>query len=157
VYNWRIIHKLQSNKLTAVILMAAFTAATFMGAGHVAAFGQSAEESKTTITRTTTTTTSTTTPESKATTTGENAVTRQDLSELLLFDNDAVTRTSAETTPLTNNSPIDSDAETLTQTNVPVQTQPNPMAEDILTELGIIDGYPTGGSVGRTCSICLFK
>jgi paraquat-inducible protein B len=138
--------KLQGNKLTAVMMLAALAATAFMGAGHVAAFGQSAQESKTTTITRTTTTTTTTTPESKVTTTGENAETSQVLSELLMFDND-VTRTSSAT-PLTNNSPIDSDAVTVAQTNVPDQTQLTPIAEDILIEMGIIDGYATGGPVG---------
>src|SRR5918998_2607247 len=97
--------RMQENKLTIVMMMAAVTAA-LMGAGPVAAFAQAAE--------------------SEVPSSSGGVLAGQVLSELLL-DNDAA-QTSA--TPETN-SLDDVDTATVTRTNAPEQTQEEPIAADV--------------------------
>ena len=100
---------MQDNKLKAVMMVAAVSA-SLMGAGHIAAFAQSALF------------------EVPSSSSGGSGV-GQVLSELL-FDNGAAQNSA--TSP-TNNSPDDSDSEsaTVAGTNGPEQTQEEPIATDV--------------------------
>ena len=97
---------MQDNKFKAAMMVAAVSAA-LMGAGHVAAFAQSAESEV---------------PASS----GGSGVSKV-LSELLLDNGDA--QNSA--TSSTNNSPDDLDSSTVAGTNAPEQTQEEPIAIDV--------------------------
>jgi hypothetical protein len=96
---------MQDNKFKAVMMVSAVSAA-LMGAGHVAAFAQSAE--------------SEVLPSSGGSGVG------QVLSELL-FDNGAAQNSA---TSSTTNSPDDSDSSTVAGTNAPEQTQEEPIVTD---------------------------
>jgi hypothetical protein len=117
---------MQDNKLTAVMAMAALTAAGFLVAGPAAAFAQSAV--------------------SEVPSSG-GAIAGQALNEILFGNNDA----QALATPETNNLD-ESDIATVTRTNAPVQIQEEQVAASVEAEgltptelLGLIEELLGGG------------
>jgi hypothetical protein len=121
------IFEMQDNKLTAVKMMAALTAAAFVVAGPAAAFAQSAAVSEV--------------PSSGG------AVAGQVLNEILFGNNAAQT----PATPETNNLD-ESDIATVTRTNAPIQIQEEQVAASVEAEgltstelLGLIEELLGGG------------
>jgi|GEM_PF-5632275 len=117
---------MQDNKLTAVMVMAALTAAALVVSGPAAAFAQSAV------------------PEIPS---SGGAIAGQALNEILFGNNDA--QTSA--TPETNNLD-ESDTTTVTRTNAPVQTQEEQVTASVEAEgltstqlLGLMEQLLGGG------------
>ena len=117
---------MQDNKLTAVMVMAALTAAAFVVASPAAVFAQSVISEV---------------PSS------DGAIAGQALNEILFGNNDA--QTSA--TPETNNLD-ESDTTTVTRTNAPVQTQEEQVTASVEAEgltptelLGLIEELLGGG------------
>ena len=94
--------EMQNNKLTAVMVMAALTAAAFVVASPVAAFAQSAVPEVPSL---------------------GGAIAGQALDEILLGNNDAQTLATPETNNLE-----ESDSVTVTRTNAPVQMQEEQVA-----------------------------
>ena len=118
--------EMQDNKLTAVMVMAALTAAALVVSGPAAAFAQSAV------------------PEIPS---SGGAIAGQALNEILFGNNDA--QTSA--TPETNNLD-ESDTTTVTRTNAPVQTQEEQVTASVEAEgltstqlLGLMEQLLGGG------------
>jgi hypothetical protein len=118
--------EMQDNKLTAVMVMAALTAAAFVVASPTAAFAQSAIP---------------------GVPSAGGALAEQALNEILFGNLDA--QTSA--TPETNNLD-ESDTTTVTRTNAPVQTQEEQVVESGEAEgltptelLGLLEGLLGGG------------
>ena len=118
--------EMQDNKLTAVMVMAALTAAAFVVASPAAAFAQSAI--------------------SEVPSSG-GAIAGQALNEILFGNNDAQTLASSETNNLD-----ESDSVTVTRTNAPVQMQEEQVAASVEAEgltptelLGLIEELLGGG------------
>lgn len=118
--------EMQDNKLTAVMVMAALTAAAFVVASPVAAFAQSAI--------------------SEVPSSG-GAIAGQALNEILFGNNDAQTLATPETNNLD-----ESDSVTVTRTNAPVQIQEEQVAASVEAEgltptelLGLIEELLGGG------------
>ena len=113
--------EMQDNKLTAVMVMAALTAAAFVVASPAAAFAQSAV--------------------SEVPSSG-GAVAGQTLNEILFGNNDAQTLATPETNNLD-----ESDSVSVTRTNTPVQIQEEQVAASVEAEgltttelLGLLEG-----------------
>jgi len=118
--------EMQDNKLTAVMVMAALTAAAFVVASPAAAFAQSAI--------------------SEVPSSG-GAIAGQALNEILFGNNDEQT----QATPETNNLE-ESDSVTVTRTNAPIQIQEEQVAASVEAEgltptelLGLIEELLGGG------------
>lgn len=118
--------EMQDNKLTAVMVMAALTAAAFVVASPAAAFAQSAI--------------------SEVPSSG-GAIAGQVLNEILFGNNDAQTLATPETNNLD-----ESDSVTATRTNAPVQIQEEQVAASVEAEgltptelLGLIEELLGGG------------
>ncbi len=118
--------EMQDNKLTAVMVMAALTAAAFVVSGPAAAFAQSAV--------------------SEVPSSG-GAIAGQALNEILFGNNDAQTLATPETNNLD-----ESDAATVTRTNAPIQIQEEQVAASFEAEgltstelLGLIEELLGGG------------
>ena len=119
--------EMQNNRLTAVMVMAALTAAAFVVTSPAAAFAQSAV------------------PEVPSS--GGGAIAGQALNEILLGNNDAQTLATPETNNLE-----ESDSVTVTRTNAPVQIQEDQVAASGEAEgltptelLGLLEGLLGGG------------
>ena len=118
--------EMQDNKLTAVKVMAALTAAAFVVAGPAAAFAQSAVPEVPSL---------------------GGAIAGQGLDEILLGNNDAQTLATSETNNLE-----ESESVTVTRTNAPVQIQEGQVAASGEAEgltptelLGLLEGLLGGG------------
>ena len=118
--------EMQDNKLTAVMVMAALTAAAFVVASPAAAFAQSAIPEVPSL---------------------GGAIAGQALNEILLGNNDAQTLATPETNNLE-----ESDSVTVTRTNAPVQIQEDQVAASGEAEgltatelLGLLEGLLGGG------------
>lgn len=118
--------EMQDNKLTAVMVMAALTAAAFVVASPAAAFAQSAI--------------------SEVPSSG-GAIAGQVLNEILFGNNDAQTLATPETNNLD-----ESDSVTVTRTNAPVQIQEEQVGASVEAEgltptelLGLIEELLGGG------------
>ena len=118
--------EMQDNKLTAVMVMAALTAAAFVVASPAAAFAQSAIPEVPSL---------------------GGAIAGQALNEILLGNNDAQTLATPETNNLEQ-----SDSVTVTRTNAPVQIQEDQVAASGEAEgltatelLGLLEGLLGGG------------
>jgi hypothetical protein len=118
--------EMQNNKLTAVMLMAALTAAAFVVASPAAAFAQSAVPEVPSL---------------------GGAIAGQALDEILLGNNDAQTLATSETNNLE-----ESESVTVTRTNAPVQIQEGQVAASGEAEgltptelLGLLEGLLGGG------------
>lgn len=118
--------EMQNNKLTAVMVMAALTAAAFVVASPAAAFAQSAVPQVPSL---------------------GGAIAGQALNEILLGSNDAQTLATPETNNLE-----ESDSVTVTRTNAPVQIQEDQVAVTGEAEgltptelLGLLEGLLGGG------------
>jgi hypothetical protein len=118
--------EMQNNKLTAVMVMAALTAAAFVVASPAAAFAQSAVPEVPSL---------------------GGAIAGQALDEILLGNNDAQTLATSET-----NSLEESESVTVTRTNAPVQIQEGQVAASGEAEgltptelLGLLEGLLGGG------------
>jgi hypothetical protein len=118
--------EMQNNKLTAVMVMAALTAAAFGVASPGAAFAQSAVPEVPSL---------------------GGAIAGQALNEILLGNNDAQTLATSETNNLE-----ESESVTVTRTNAPVQIQEEQVAVNGEAEgltptelLGLLEGLLGGG------------
>ena len=118
--------EMQNNKLTAVMVMAALTAAAFVVASPAAAFAQSAVPEVPSL---------------------GGAIAGQGLDEILLGNNDAQTLATSETNNLE-----ESESVTVTRTNAPVQIQEGQVAASGEAEgltptelLGLLEGLLGGG------------
>ena len=118
--------EMQDNKLTAVMVMAALTAAAFVVASPAAAFAQSAVTEVPSL---------------------GSALAGQALNDILLGNNDAQTLATPETNNLE-----ESDSVTVTRTNAPVQIQEEQVATSGEAEgltptelLGLLEGLLGGG------------
>ena len=118
--------EMQDNKLTAVMVMAALTAAAFVVTSPAAAFAQSAVSEVPSL---------------------GSAIAGQALNEILLGNNDAQTLATPETNNLE-----ESESVTVTGTNAPVQIQEEQVAASGEAEgltptelLGLLEGLLGGG------------